>query len=129
MAATPVERVDKKSERQMKATIRKTLGVVLAALFVALPPAPAAEAEAARAALRFPQEEHFSRALHVGESGVLDLSNVSGNIKIRGGPGGEIQIEAQKIGNPSSVEIEVNQTGERVRGETKYREGSTQQGS
>ena len=110
----------------MKATIRKALGVVLAALFVASPPAPAATAEGERAALRFPQEGHFSRALHVGESGVLDLSNVSGNITIRGAPGGEIQIEAQKIGNPSSVDIEVSQTGDRVRVETEYREGTNQ---
>jgi DUF4097 and DUF4098 domain-containing protein YvlB len=69
-------------------------------------------------------EAVFSRTLRVGPSGALDLSNVSGNIEIRGGPGDEIEIAAQKDGDPSLVDIEVSQTADRVRVETRYKKGT-----
>ena len=67
----------------------------------------------------------FSRTFDVGPSGSLDISNVSGDIEIRGGPGTEIRVVAEKRGHgdPSLVSIEVSQTGDRVRVETKYSKG------
>jgi DUF4097 and DUF4098 domain-containing protein YvlB len=42
------------------------------------------------------QSEQWSRTFKIGADGSLDLSNMSGNVKVVGGPGAEIQIEAQK---------------------------------
>jgi DUF4097 and DUF4098 domain-containing protein YvlB len=66
----------------------------------------------------------FTRTLKVGPSGALDLSNVSGDIEIRGGPGDAIEIAAQKDGDPSVVDIDVSQTADRVRVETRYKRGT-----
>ena len=67
------------------------------------------------------QSDRFSRTLSVGASAALDLSNVSGDIEITGVVGDTIQIDARKSGNPALVDIEVSQTGDRVRVETRYR--------
>ena len=107
----------------MRARVHKSSGGVLTALLVASLQFPAAAAEAGPRI--FPQDDdHFSRTLSVGQSGALDLSNVSGDIEIRGGSGDEIIIEAVKNGDPSLVSIDVSQTGDRVRVETRYTKGN-----
>jgi DUF4097 and DUF4098 domain-containing protein YvlB len=77
------------------------------------------------AASQSQDDGHFSRTIKVGKGASLDLSNVSGDVTVRGGPGDEIEIEAEKTGHgdPSRVKIEVSQTGDRVRVETKYSKG------
>jgi DUF4097 and DUF4098 domain-containing protein YvlB len=70
-----------------------------------------------------PQDYLFSRTLTVGPSAALDLSNVSGDIEIRGGAGDQIEIQARKSGDPSLADIEVSQTGDRVLVETRYKRG------
>ena len=106
----------------MRAKFHKSSAGVMSALLVASLQFTAAAAEPG--ARIFPQEDdHFSRALRVGQSGALDLSNVSGDIEIRGGSGEEIRIEAEIDGDPSLVNIDVSQTGDRVRVETRYPKG------
>ena len=108
----------------MKTNFRKIVQVALPLLFgTTLLGAAAAEE---RSTHLYPQEgEPFSRSFDVGPSGSLDISNLSGDITIQGGPGTEIRVEADKHGNgdPSLVSIEVSQTGNRVRVETKYSKG------
>jgi DUF4097 and DUF4098 domain-containing protein YvlB len=107
--------------KTMKTRFRKSIDVGLAFVFAASIQTVAAAEE--RSSRFFLQEgEHFSRTFDVGPSGSLDLSNVSGDIEVRGGEGNAIRIEAEKHGHgdPSLVTIEVSQTGNRVRVETKY---------
>ena len=83
-----------------------------------------------RAIIAAPQEtERFTRTLKVGRNGSLTLSNLSGDIVVRGVAGDEIHIEAVKragSGNArrqlESTEIQVTQTGDRVRVHTRYPE-------
>jgi DUF4097 and DUF4098 domain-containing protein YvlB len=96
----------------MKNTISRTSFVIALAL--------AATAAAQR-------EERFNRTLDVGGQGELTLANVSGDIHVEGASGSQIVIEAVKRvdedGDPDlldSVEIDVMQTGDRVRVETRY---------
>ena len=111
----------------MKTNFRKPMQVVLALLFGAsLLGAVTPEAPKERSTHFYLQEdEHFSRTFDVGQSGSLDISNLSGDIEIHGRPGTEIRVEAEKHGHgdPSLVSIEVSQTGDRVRIETKYSKG------
>jgi DUF4097 and DUF4098 domain-containing protein YvlB len=73
------------------------------------------------------QEQRFNRTLDVGEHGELTLGNVSGDIHVEGAPGNQIVIDAVKRVDEDgdrellkSVEIDVMQTGDRVRVETRY---------
>ena len=101
---------------------RRFSGSVMTALFVASLRLVAAAEPGPNVATQ--GDALFSRTLRVGPSGALDLSNVSGDIEIRGGPGDEIEIAAQKDGDPSLVDIEVSQTADRVRVETRYKKGA-----
>ena len=107
----------------MRPKVLKSSGGVMTVLLVASLQFPTAAAEPGPRI--FPQEdEHFSRTLRVGQSGALDLSNVSGDIEIRGGSGDAIVIEAEKNGDPFAVSIDVSQTGSRVRVETRFTKGN-----
>lgn len=108
----------------MKTNFRKSIQVALTLLFGASLLGATAPKE--RSTHLFLQEnEQFSRTFDVGPSGSLHISNLSGDIEIQGGPGTEIRVEAEKHGHgdPSLVSIEVSQTGDRVRVETKYSQG------
>ncbi len=111
----------------MKTNFHKTIQVALTLLFGAsLLGAAAPKAPKERSTHFYLQEDvQFSRTFDVGQSGSLDISNLSGDIEIQGGPGTEILVEAEKHGHgdPSLVSIEVSQTGDRVRVETKYSKG------
>lgn len=72
-------------------------------------------------------EERFNRTLDVGETGELSLANVAGDIHVEGGSGSQIVIEAVKRLEGGggrelldNVEIDVSQTGDRVRVETRH---------
>ena len=108
----------------MKTNYRKHMQVVLTLLFGASLLGAAAPEERSTH-LHLQEDEQFSRTFDVGPSGSLDISNVSGDIEIQGGPGTEIRVEAEKHGHgdPSLVSIEVSQTGDRVQIETKYTKG------
>jgi DUF4097 and DUF4098 domain-containing protein YvlB len=74
--------------------------------------------------------ERFSKAVKVGRTGTLDLSNVAGDITVTGGSGDEIRIEAIKRARSRSGEdaqqllnelrIDVIETGTRVEVRTQY---------
>jgi DUF4097 and DUF4098 domain-containing protein YvlB len=77
------------------------------------------------------QEERFSRQFDIGPNGSLTLSNVSGDIVVRGTSGDQVQIEAVKrVERARSgadaqrqlelVEIDVSHTGTRLRVHTRY---------
>jgi DUF4097 and DUF4098 domain-containing protein YvlB len=73
------------------------------------------------------REERFNRTVEVGEHGELTLSNVSGDIRVEGATGAQIVIDAVKRldedADPDlldSVQIDVTQTGDRVRVETRH---------
>jgi DUF4097 and DUF4098 domain-containing protein YvlB len=42
------------------------------------------------------QNERFTQSYRVGREGALDLQNISGDVRVTGGPGDEIRIEAVK---------------------------------
>ena len=108
----------------MKTNFRKHMQVVLT-LLIGASLLGAAAPEERSTHLHLQEDEQFSRTFDVGPSGSLDISNVSGDIGIQGGPGTEIRVKAEKRGDgdPSLVSIEVSQTGDRVRIETKYTKG------
>lgn len=119
----------------MKTNLCTSIQVALTLLFgaslleAAAPKTPKAPKE--RSTHVYLQEDvQFSRTFDVGPSGSLDISNVSGDIEIQGGSGTEIRIVAEKHGHgdPSLVSIEVSQTGDRVRVETKYSKGKKKHG-
>ncbi len=88
------------------------------------------------APLGITQEEHqeqFSRSFDIGANGSLTLSNVSGEIVVRGTSGSQVQIEAVKRVHRARsdedvrrqlerVTIDVSHTGERLRIHTRYGE-------
>lgn len=73
------------------------------------------------------REERFSRTLDVGANGELELGNISGEIRVEATSGSQIVIDAVKRAHGSSrvsdVEIEVSQMSNRVRVETRHRQG------
>ena len=109
----------------MKTNFRKNIQVALTLLFGASLLGAAAPKERSTHVYLQEDDVQFSRTFDVGPSGSLDISNVSGDIEIQGGPGTEIRVVAEKHGHgvPSLVSIEVSQTGDRVRVETKYSKG------
>jgi DUF4097 and DUF4098 domain-containing protein YvlB len=74
--------------------------------------------------------ERFSRTFRVGKTGILDLSNTSGDVTVTGGTGEEIVIEALKRARShdsadakselASVSIEAAERGGRVEVRTVY---------
>jgi DUF4097 and DUF4098 domain-containing protein YvlB len=108
----------------MKTNFRKSIQVALTLLFGASLLGAAAPGERSTH-VYLQEDEQFSRTFDVGPSGSLDISNVSGDIEIKGGPDTEIHVVAEKhgSGDPSLVRIEVSQTGDRVRIETRYTKG------
>lgn len=97
----------------------------IACLLVALSLAVATTGNATQA-----REETFSRTLDLGPNGQLSLSNVAGDIEVRGGTGNLVQIEAVKRlrgGRDDDAsellrqtEIEVYHSGERARIQVLY---------
>jgi DUF4097 and DUF4098 domain-containing protein YvlB len=73
------------------------------------------------------REERFSRTLDVGDHGELELSNISGDVRVEGTSGSQIVIEAVKRAEGRAevgdVDIEVSQTGDRIRVETRHNHG------
>ena len=118
----------------MKQILTKTtiLTLAIAALVVFPCGTPAASAY---------QEEdqtHFSKSFDIGPDGSLTLSNVSGDIQIRGGSGGQVEVravkEVRRARNSDDarrqlerVEIEVSHTGNRLRIGTHYDRGDHDQ--
>lgn len=106
----------------MRARVYQASSGILAVLFLGAAPFPGSVVEpGTRYVLQ--DEDRFSRTLKVGPSAALDLSNVSGDIVIRGDAGDEIVIEAETNGDPSRVRIDVSQTGDRVHVQTRYTRG------
>jgi DUF4097 and DUF4098 domain-containing protein YvlB len=64
----------------------------------------AERARQSRRRLRDEQTEKISRTLKIGGNGELDLSNLSGDITITRGGGGNVQIEALKVARGGTVE-------------------------
>jgi DUF4097 and DUF4098 domain-containing protein YvlB len=73
------------------------------------------------------ETEKFSKTVPLGKGGTVDLSNISGNIVITGGPGDQVIVEAIKKGRSAeelkAVTIQVTSTVNRVEVATKYPEG------
>lgn len=70
------------------------------------------------------QTDRFTRSSKVGDGAALDLVNIAGNVRITGGPGGEIRVEAIKRVRHRDADtarrlldelrVEINQSGDRV---------------
>ena len=73
------------------------------------------------------QTEKFSKTVPLAKGGTFDLSNISGDIVITGGPGEQVVIEAVKKGRTveelKEVTIEVTTSANRVEVRTRYPEG------
>ena len=87
------------------------------------------------ATAQYEEEEEWSRSFDIGPNGSFALSNISGDIVIRGGAGDQVQVQAVKevrrAGSDAEakrqlarVEIEVTHTGNRLRIHTRYEEQS-----
>lgn len=79
------------------------------------------------------EEEEWSRSFDIGPNGFFDLSNISGDIVVRGGASDQVQVQAVKEVHRATsdaeakreldrVEIEVTHTGNRLRIRTLYEE-------
>lgn len=76
------------------------------------------------------QRETFTKTVRVGNEGVLDVSNMSGNIEVRRGGGNDAVIEVTKIARARTAEaarellplvtVEINSRGERAEIRTLY---------
>ena len=73
------------------------------------------------------ETEKFSKTVPLAKNGTFDLSNISGDIVITGGPGEQVVIEAVKKGRTveelKEVTIEVTTSANRVEVRTRYPEG------
>ena len=87
------------------------------------------------ATAQYEEEEEWSRSFDIGPNGSFALSNISGDLVIRGGAGEQVQIQAVKevhrAGSDAEakrqlerVDIEVTHTGNRLRVITRYEERS-----
>jgi DUF4097 and DUF4098 domain-containing protein YvlB len=82
---------------------------------------------------RIEQTERISKAVKIGASGQLDLSNLSGTIIVTAGPGDEVRIEAVKRGRGdteaeaktqlTNVTVDISERPGRVDVRTRYKEG------
>lgn len=82
---------------------------------------------------QYEEEEEWSRSFDIGPNGSFTLSNISGDIVLRGGASDEVQVKAVKEVHRASsdaearreldrVEIDVTHTGNRLRIKTLYEE-------
>lgn len=96
-----------------------------------LPASHAEWVERYRSARQGPEEtERFSQTYRVGRDGALDLQNISGDVRITGGSGDDIRIEAVKRVRSrdgqsakallEALRIEVTHVGSRVEVRTMY---------
>jgi len=82
---------------------------------------------------RIEQTERISKAVKIGASGQLDLSNISGTIIVTAGPGDEVKIEAVKRGRGDTeaeaktqltyVAVDIAERPGRVDVRARYKEG------
>ena len=78
------------------------------------------------------QEERFTRTLTLAAGGELELSNVAGNIVVRGGSGRDVVLEVTKRARRrrdaaeqlAAVEVEIEERGNRIEVRTNYRRGT-----
>jgi DUF4097 and DUF4098 domain-containing protein YvlB len=68
------------------------------------------------------QGDRVSRTIHLGKAGQFDLSNVSGEIRVTGGAGEDVRIEAVKhpADRADRVRIDISETAGRVEVRTLY---------
>lgn len=79
------------------------------------------------------QRETFTKTVRIGSNGVLDVSNLSGNIDVRRGGGSDVVIEVIKVARGRTpeaaremlplVNIEINSRAERTEVRTIYGDG------
>ena len=84
------------------------------------------------------QRETFTKTVRLGANGVLDISNLSGNIEVRRGSGSDVAIEVTKIARARTadaarellplVTVEINARGERAEIRTIYGDGQPVRG-
>jgi DUF4097 and DUF4098 domain-containing protein YvlB len=84
------------------------------------------------------QRETFTKTVRVGANGILDISNLSGNIDVRRGGGSDVVIEVTKVARARTADAarellpmvnpEINSRGERVEIRTIYGGGQPMRG-
>lgn len=119
------------------------LASLLVALTAAVPPLPLqaaaapderrVEPTAQRRGENTQEVDRFTRTIRVGQSGELELSNISGDITVTGTGGDEIRIAVTKRSRARSteeaqrqlslVEVDILERGGRVEVRTRYRSG------
>jgi DUF4097 and DUF4098 domain-containing protein YvlB len=108
---------------------KSTLVALSVAAWIALP-----GGATALSTVQEEDQEHINQSFDIGPDGSLTLGNVSGDIKIQGGSGSQVEVRAVKeVRHARSsddarrqlerVEIEISHTGNRLRVSTHYEQG------